>query len=71
MVKHLFNRTRRILNTVNTILIIIFVIFVIGHASRLIYEYLKYPEKSQIRWEKIDRKLNKNIEDSVTFKLNP
>lgn len=56
MAKQLLDKIYRYLLIVVMIMGILFGVFLVGHAGYLIYEYLKDPQKSKERWEKIEQK---------------
>lgn len=71
MVNKWYDKTYRFLIILSVIFGIILGVFVIGHTSMLIYERIKYPEKSKARWHLIEEKLDKGFKSSPIVFLYP
>lgn len=64
-----YDKTYRFLIILSIIFGIIFGVFVLGHTGMLIYERIKYPEKSKERWHQIERKFESKpkVESGVYY----
>lgn len=60
-----YDKTYRFLIILSIIFGIIFGVFVLGHTGMLIYERIKYPEKSKERWEQIEQNFNQKPSSRV------
>jgi len=66
-----YDKTYRFLVILSIIFSIIFGVFVLGHTGMLIYERVKYPEKSKERWRQIEQKFNRPLSSSADTYLYP
>jgi tellurite resistance protein TehA-like permease len=66
-----YDKTYRFLTILSIIFGIIFGVFVLGHTGMLIYERIKYPEKSKERWNQIEQNFNRKPSSRADTYLCP
>ena len=69
MAKSLLDKVYKVLIIISIVLGFTFAVFIAGHAGYLIYEYLKYPDKSKDRWHQIDQKFQREYKPKATAYL--